>query len=303
MQIFRIFSAFLFLFFSLSPLYGQSRITPSDVYSQATQIVKEIDIIKAHFKIKKKKTFAPYLAKVTPRHSWHKSYVILVKINVLRQQQGLPRYSVGSMEPTKSVQPFLMFEQSQRILTELRIIKTSLGIKAKVSRPNHFVGKRPIDVFNILHDISLQLELINHEAINPTYVFAEVLRIFDDITFITAHFGVNDDTFPPEKKRDVIPKDSLTAAFLLMDEIQRMQKQYGIERTDFSVFRKAKNVVPSDVFNMVGMCVAEIQILKAELEIPRLTPAAEYQEIKTPADVHQLLRWASFKLQKIQFQR
>ena len=68
---------------------------------------------------------------------------------------------------------------------------------------------------------------------------------------------------------------------------------------DFSNFNKEENVRPSDVLNMVGMCLAEIQTLKAFMGIKSLTPAAEYLEEKKPADVHQLLRWASLKIRKI----
>ncbi|MDX2470907.1 MAG: hypothetical protein QNL04_10075 [SAR324 cluster bacterium] len=295
----RIFLFLALLFSFLPATYGQSRITPSDVLAQVTQINKEIAIIKRHYKISKKVVVKPFVAKLTPRHSWQKSYLVMLKLNVIRQKNGLSRFPIGSMEPLPDIAPELLYAQSQRILTELTLLKTRLGILKKVSKAPKYFNKKPIDVFNGLHEASLNLELISHESIDPTYVFAEVLRVYEDLSQIVISKGIRDDSYPPSKVLSVTPKDSLKATFDLMAHIQKLQKKAGIKTIDFSPFKKGKEVHPSDVLNMVGMCLAEIQTVKAHMEIKHLTPAAEYHESKTPSDVHQLLRWASLKIQKI----
>ncbi len=295
----RIFLSLALVIFYVPVSNGQSRITPSDVLSRINQIKKEVSVIKRHYKITKTFTPAPYVAKITPRHNWQKAYLVMLNLNVIRKKNGLSHFPIGSIEPLRSLEPEILYAQSERILTEIQILKKRLGIVGKISPAQKYYNKKPIDVFNGLHAVSLNLELISKETIVPTYVFAEVLRIYEDLSKMATLMGIRDDSYPPSKVVTVTPKDSLKAAFDLMAEIQRLQKAARIEVIDFSNFNKEENVRPSDVLNMVGMCLAEIQTLKAFMGIKSLTPAAEYLEEKKPADVHQLLRWASLKIRKI----
>ena len=275
-------------------------ITPSDVYGLVMQIDKEIDLLKKHFGISREKKSDIYNADLFPRHVWGKTYLIMIKINVLRHKLGLPRNAPNYMEPELDLSPGLVFEQGRRLLAELQILKKHLGITAEAGAMQEFSGKRPIDVFNKLHHISYQLDVLNDEEIDPDYVFAEVMRIQEDIVTILRSLQLRDKTYPPAKKNEVNSADSLQAAFALMTEIQRLQRNTSIIRTDFSVFHKEKDVLPSDVFNMVSMCLAELQTFKAYMELKHLvTPPAAYQENKSPNDVHQLLRWTRRMLRQI----
>ncbi len=292
----------LFLFFLFLPAAQAALVemTPSHVYSQAMQIEKEMELLKKHFSITTSKKSYPVTASLKPRHAWQKGYFILLKLNVLRSKNGLPRITPDTMEPVLVMQPGLVYEQTQRILTEFAIFKARLGITAQVSPAQTYEGKKPIDVFNKLHQVSMQMDILNDEEISPTYVFAEVMRVYEDIVTLLRWLNIPDHTYPPAKMVDVAPKDSLVAAFELLHEIQRLQRDVGVERTDFSIFKKKDNVLPSDVINIVGMALAELQTVKATIDLTSfITRAAEYHEIKTPADVHQLLRWTTRKLRLI----
>ncbi|RWX43532.1 hypothetical protein H206_02713 [Candidatus Electrothrix aarhusensis] len=294
--------AFFFCFFVLSTGARAElvEITPSDVYSQVMQINKEADLLKKHFGLTQDKKADIYRGTLRPRHVWEKSYVVQVKINVLRKKFGLPRNEPNNIEPELNLSPGLVFEQSQRLLAELRILKKRLGITAQVSAPQQFKGKQPIDVFNRLHHISYQLDVLNREEINPNYVFAEVMRIYEDVITILNKLHIRDLTYPPGKEQEVTSADSLAATFELMAEIQRLQKNANIERTDFSIFQKKEAVLPSDVFNLVGMALAELQTIKAYIDLTQsVTPPAVTHERKAPNDVHQLLRWVTRILRQV----
>ncbi len=274
--------------------------TPSEVYSQVMQIEKEVDLLRHYFGVDQEKKAAIYQGNLRPRHVWEKSYLIQVKINVLRKKIGLPRNEPNYIEPELSISSGMVFEQSQRLLTELRILKKRLGITEQVSPPQQYRGKQSIDVFNRLHYISYQLDVINREEINPNYVFAEVMRMFDDIASLLKMLHIRDQTYPPGKQKEVTPADSLAATFELLAEIQRLQKNVGIEQTDFSIFRKKEQVFPSDVFSLVSMALAELQTIKAYSELNHyVTPPAVTHERKKPNDVHQLLRWTTRMLRQI----
>ncbi|WLE96595.1 MAG: hypothetical protein QTN59_18175 [Candidatus Electrothrix communis] len=275
-------------------------ITSSEVYSQVMQIDKEVDLLKEHFGLRREKKADIYRGSLRPRHVWEKSYVVQVQINVLRKKFGLPRNQPNSIEPELNLSPALVFEQSQRLLAELRILKKCLGITEQVSAPEQFKGKQSIDIFNRLHHISCQLDVLNREEINPNYVFAEVMRIYEDVVVVINKLRIRDLTYPPGKEQEVTPADSLTATFELVAEIQRLQKNANIERTDFSIFQKKELVLPSDVFNLVGMALAELQTIKAYIDLTQsVTPPAVRHERKTPNDVHQLLRWVTRILRQV----
>jgi len=286
-----------------SVVQAEKLISASQAYSQAVQIEKEVDLLLKHFKITKKINIKAFKAKLLPRHVYGKAYGILTKIQILRQNNGFSRFTIASLEPKISVDSELVYEQTQRILTELRIIKFRLGIESTISAATHFSRKKPIDVFNKLHESSLKFELLNDEPISPNHVFAVVMKIDEDIEAILRRLNIHDTSFPPAKIKDIRPLDSLIVTFSLMNEIHRLQHQTAIIRTDFSPFSKKsvqENVHPSDVFNMVGMVFSEVQTLKASLSIKSIAAPAKRYEGKTASDVQQLLRWVNRKLRLIE---
>ncbi len=278
-------------------------IDPSQAYKQALQIEKEVDLLLRHAAISKVHSTTDIKANLKPRHVYEKAYIILTKIQVLRQKHGFSRFTIVSLEPKMSVDSELVYEQTQRILTELRIIKTRLGITEEISAASYIVDKKPIDVFNKLHQISMKLELLNEEEINPNNVFSLVMKINEEANTIVQYLYLDDATYPPEKALSTTPGESLNTVFELMKNIQRLQRQLNIERTDFSSFHSKnanEDFAPSDVFNMVSMCFAEMQTIKAHLGITSIAAPAKQFEGKMPADVQQLLRWVNRKLRLIE---
>lgn len=286
--------------FSL-PVQAAPEITPSTVYAQAVQIEKEVDLMRTHLKIKTQGTLKPVVADLQPRHAWQKAYLIMLKISQFRRKQGMSGFAPLSQEPELKTDPRTTWGQTQRVLAELRIVKTNLGIAGEVGPAARFEGKRPIDVFNKLNAISYDLDALIGEPTSPALVYAEARRINADINSLLRRTATADTAVPPARQADARPADSLMAAFALMEEIQRLQRHHGIETTDFGAFRKQEQVAPADVFNMVGMCIAEMQTLKAKLGLKHaITPPADYVAGKTPAEVQQLLLYEAAKLRLIQ---
>ena len=64
--------------------------------------------------------------------------------------------------------------------------------------------------------------------------------------------------------------------------------------------QKKELVLPSDVFNLVSMALAELQTIKAYRDLKHyVTPPAVTHERKKTNDVHQLLRWVTRMLRQI----
>ncbi|MEO5355898.1 MAG: hypothetical protein H7844_01200 [Nitrospirae bacterium YQR-1] len=276
-----------------------AEIASFDVYTEAMQILKEVEIIKKHFKIKTSAEVRDFKTNIQPRNVWQMSYAVYYKLNLLRKKNGLPGLSIPIIEPVINVDPVLVYEQTQRILTEFSIFKRRMGITEKATDRQQYSDKHPIDVFNRLHQVFLELELVTEQTVTPDYTFAQSMIILDDISLMVNELGLNDSTIPPKRLPDATPKEVFDTTYALMEYVQKLQKSVGIETVDFSVFR-AEHTKPSDVFNLQLMVISELQTLKAYLKLNiYITPAAKTYKNKIPADVLQLMGWSLLRIQLI----
>lgn len=288
------------LFFISLDLYAAIEVTPSDVYAQVEQIQKELLIIKKHFNITAQANYEKMQkAYLKPRHAWQKAYEILVKLNILRRSNGMSILEPINMEPRLKRNPILTYEMALRILLELKIIKFRLDITEQVTEADRYTNKKPMDVFNLLRAASQDLDIINGQEFTPSYVFAEAIRIYEDVNLILAHMRISDKSIPPIKMHKATPIDAYDTALELLSIILSIEASNGIEGIDPTVFLRQK-VSPGDVYELTAIIIAELQVIKASVGIRYvITPAAKYYTQKTPADVKQLLGWSLSKLSQI----
>ncbi len=282
------------------PSWAGMEVTPSEVYAEAVRIEKEVNLIKDHLGITAVKTVVPTRMQFLPRHSWQIGYLILSKINFFRQQQGFPVLVPNNLNPVLELEPVVVYEQTQRILMELGLVKKRLGIGGEVPPQEVIPGKKPLDVVNKLLSISGQWDIINQGKLTPKDSYAEVKRLSDDVGIILNHLKIQDTAFPPAQKPDTKPIDSLASAYVVLTEVQRLQQQASIPRVDFEPFRKTTEIEAEDVINLVILIVAELQTIKASLGLfADLTPPARKHRDKSPGDVNQLLGYIANRLRLI----
>ena len=282
----------LFFFLCLvSFIHAGDKITPSEVYSQVIQIKKEIVVLKKYLNINTSVKNEQINSKLKPRHAWQKTYEIFIKINILRASYNMPKIEPANLQPVLNINPILTYEQTQRILTELRIFKTRLGINKQITHNQSFINKTPLDVYNELNNISKELDLLNGTQFNPSYVFGETIRIYKDLTTVLEHLNIKDTTIPTIRKNKATPKDTFNVSMNILSKIKYIQLVAGIEGIDFSSFKK-EIITPSDVFGINEIILAELQTIKAKLGLKNnITPAAKTYFHKTPSDVEQMLGW------------
>ncbi len=275
--------------------------TPSDVYQKVYQISQEVQIIKRHFRVDQVAEEMNVTVSLTPGHSWQKAYEILYKINRFRQEHGLSLISVPSREPLLKLSPMVAYEQMERIISELHILKYHLDITEEVATPEIFTGKVPVDVYNLLNRVSSEMDILNGKTLIPSDVLTQAVRILEDINFILEALGIKSTVIPPKKNVGVPPGGAFENVLLLLEEIKRIQGLIGMDSIDFHVFTpKHRQITPSDVFSIAGIALAELQPIKAHLDLKyALTPMAEYYENIQPEDVQQLVGWSIRKLQLI----
>ncbi|WP_130470533.1 hypothetical protein [Candidatus Magnetaquicoccus inordinatus] len=284
------------------PVWGHEErlMTPSHVYAEALRLEKEVEILKSHFGITEVRQTEPVVAQLQPRHPWQKSYLIFRKINLFRRQHGFPEQAAQSLQPVLNLEPHLVYEQTQRLLTEMQLLKLRLGITKSVPPQELIADKQPADVFNKLHFISVQWDLLLRAATTTNELYAEVKRIDADVDTIMDALHISDQAFPPANRGTVSLSELLASSFTLLTEVQRLQQLAAIPRIDFEPFRHPKEISLADVWNMIGFILAELQTVKASLGLHKhLTPVAEYYEEKSPAVLQQLLGYVTHKLHLI----
>lgn len=288
----------LFLTVSL----GARVITTDEVYSQAKLLQADVHYILDYYGIKynsKNINNASYIdAKLKPRNVYQKTYELMIKANILRIEYGFVAIEPVNIAPQQHLDPNLVYEQIRRLLTEFRLFEIRSDMTQKLYKAHIYKGKKPIDVFNVLSAISVALDALNGSGFNPSYVFGENMRIYNDINLILNKLNIKDNTIPNKLNKKATPQDTFSTAMKTLDKIKQLQILSGIDIVDFTPFDKGV-ATPSEVFTMSQMILAELQTLKAYLGIKDATIPAYVYGIKTPTEVDQLMSWNLRKLNLI----
>lgn len=294
----RLMALFLFLMGVMAPGHA-AEATSADLYAQALRIEQEVGLLKQHFHVTAQAQVAAFSdGDLKPRHIRAQCYILLYKLGKLRRRHGLAYIAPGESEPSLDTGG-LPWGALQRILTELQVVKFYLGIPGQARAPAPVPGKRSVDVYNKLHQTSAELDLLT-SPVTPSEVYGEVKRLNEDVDAVLRHLRIFDAAVPPARRENLQPRDSLRAEFALLDEIQRIQRGYGLDTVDFKDFDLGDKTTPDDVFAMVELTLAEWQRVKARVGLNHLiTGPASFAENKAPADVVQLLGYVADKLRLV----
>ncbi len=275
-------------------------VNTDEVYTETLRIAHETALIRHSLGITTETQVTPITADLLPRHNLAQSYVILEKVNFFRRQHRLPDASPTVIAPYLDLAPFNTWAETQRILTELAIVKKWLDIPPEPEAIAPVSGKHPIDVFNRLRQISTDWNPLLGGGVLPAHVYSGATRLAEEARILLAHLGIADTTAPPARNKDARPRDSLREVFAVLAEVQRLQEQIGVTPTDFSAFRKPEDVQPDDVLTMTALTLGELQILKAHIGLlQNVTSARSYYPDKQPADVQQVVGYATNRLRLI----
>ncbi|MEA3315512.1 MAG: hypothetical protein U9Q30_06640 [Campylobacterota bacterium] len=292
----------LLIMLFISTLYSitlVAKITPNEVYSEVMILEDEIYNLMDYFEVEydKNKIIDKVNTELKPRNIWQKSYEVMIKINILRNKHNFLTIEPVNMAPVLNLNPDLVYEQTQRIKTELDIFKHRLGISnIKYEKDYKFKNKTPLDVYNGLSNLSNLFDILSKGELTLSYVFAENMRIYNDIDLILGYFDIEDKTIPQKKNIDATPTGTFNIGLKILEKIKQLQISVGIDFVNFNSFKK-KTQTPSEVFGITQMIISELQTIKAYLGISVITSGAVEYKTKTPVEVDQLMSWNLRKLE------
>lgn len=272
------------------------------VQQQLAQIQQQTDAFKQHFLNQQPPAeleTALFWAEVKPRHLWQQQYALFLRLNRFRQRHGLPFVTANALEPRFKPTLALLYEQNERLLTEIRLLKRHFTIndknatQATISQEAIYL----IDLFRQLAQIHHDWDQLNQAPLGWSIVFVEAMRLNDDIDQLLVQLQIENKSIPPAKAAQVSSQHIFDSIVDLLSEIQRLQRLAAIERIDFLPIIEHSL---ADELMLTLFALAEMQTLKATLGLEhQVTPPSLADTSKRMADVKQLFGWMQRKLQLI----
>lgn len=274
--------------------------TASDVYAQALRIEQEVALLKRHLNVTGKTDVATIRgAELRLEHVWAGGYIVLLKLSKLRRQLGLPYIEPISIEPVLDMPMNSVWDLNQRIIGEIGILKFYLDIPGQTPAAAPVAGKRPLDAYNKLAQISGELDLLS-SPVTVGDVYSEAKRIDAEVDAMLRQLRIVDTAVPPPRPENALPGESQAIALSLLEEVLRIERAYGMAVTEFKGFDTGKKATSGDVLILVEMVIAEMERIKARSGLThRITVPSSYTQDKSPADLAQLLGYITNKLREI----
>ena len=286
--------------FSKKPIYQYDPAdiakTTNHVFAVSEHNLKELKVYKNYRGIKTPVRTIPAQSGMQPKHVYQKALENLSKISRLRIQLGLGEIVVPEY-PLRKITPTEVYDLAVRLDAEMEIIYEQNGIDAIPANLDiymkEFDQKTPTDVFTNIWCYSFILDtIIGSEGYTPSDVYQEASRIKEEIKLIASHLGKDIEVSLTTMTLNQKPSDVIIIAREVRDLLSQAKKHAGIFEQRIVTGKQIienRQISPDDVFNEVGLILAEIIELKLHLGITKASVKAPNVSDKTPSDVYRQL--------------
>jgi hypothetical protein len=275
----------------------ETTVSSAEVFRQVLVIEQETELMRRHFNVTRPpRPVTPVTAELRPLHVWQKTYLLLMRITAFRQSRGMDAFSPLGVAPREEMDPRYTWGQTQRVLTEIRILRRLLGVPGEVVEAPEVGPKRPLDVFNKLAEVEALWDSLLGDGYAAGALYAEALRLDEDVSELLELLRRFDDAAPPPRPEQLAPEGVLTAAYGVLGEVQRMQRLLGLPVTDLAAWR-SEGADAEMALDLVVLTLAELQTVKARLGFRHaIPPAAKHRPGQRLAEAAQLLGYSARKL-------
>lgn len=281
---------FLAVFFVFFPVTAEAvNKTPNDVYAQALLLKDKVELLRKENEVRDSwPPVYPQQGKA-PRHVLQKALEILGKVNRYRVIEGMGEVSVPRF-PGREITPSEVYDTVVRLVDELDLLLEPGGAGSH-RQLSFVVGKSPSDVYEVLWEVSHALDpALGIRGFNPSDVYARSRHVLDLVEFLRRSQNLPMDVPKPERTTDRYPNHALTAVYSLHKGISIAEKNLWME--PINVPETPQRVItPTDVFDALGIVLAELQRIKYRLGLERNFATPPLKSGKTPDDVIQNLEW------------
>ncbi len=286
--------------FSRKPLVQYDHVylrkTPDHVFAVSAHTINELKRYRNFRGIKNPVRSTPVQSGIQPMHVYQKTLDNLNKISRLRVQLGLGEIVVPEY-PLRKITPTEVFDLAVRIDLEMGIIygcsgmdNVAIGLDIDL---DEYDNKTPSDVFTNMWHFSFMLDtIIGSEGYTPSDVYQQALRVSEEIKIIARYLEIDISLNLGPKGKNKKPSDVIVIAREVRDLFDQAKKHAGIFDKRIITERyssEGRQILPDDVFNELGLILAEIIELKLHLGITEIPGNMPIESGRIPSDVYRQL--------------
>jgi len=277
--------------------------TPTDVFLQVERLADDVRRLRRDSGITTPWPDVAVESGHEPSHVYQKALEVLEKISRHRikiiKTGGItvPRF------PGRDITPSEVFSVVVRLRQELALLVPK-GREEPAERGQPLLTiKVPSDVYAALSEVSIALEeTLGLRGITPSEVFVRSQQVVDLVLFLRKSQSLPLDVAKPLRTQGKLPNHALQAVHELLRKIGIAEQNLWMKPLIQPVVPR-RVITPSDVYDAMGVTMAELQRIQFRLGLEREFPLPQPLRGKSPDDVIQNTVWASTLLPQFELDR
>jgi len=267
--------------------------TPNDVYQQVELLADDVRKLRANNNITADWPSVEFVAGYEPQHVYQKTLEILGKINSYRTKVSKTGGITVPRFPGRDITPNEVYSVVTRLRQEMNLLVQNRGLQES-QESQDVVNKSPSDVYAALAEVSIALEeTLGLRSIRPAEVYMRSVQVVELSRFLRKSQNLPLDVAKPVLTQGKFPNHALRSVHELLGKIG--VAEHNLWMKAFQQPRLPRRVItPSDVFDAMGVAIAELHRIQFRLGLEREFSDLEEQKTRgqTPDDVIQNTAWA-----------
>lgn len=286
---------FILYLLATVPLYATvtTEKTPNDVYYQVQQLAEDVRVLRRENGITSPWPQVKFEGGREPRHVFQKALEVLEKINNYRLNIAKTGGITVPRFPGRDITPNEVYSVVLRLRQELAPLVQEKQQKRLTRRKKQNRMYTPSHVYAALSEVSFALEeTLGLRGITPSEVYTRSIKIIELVKFLRRSQSNLSNISEPDRGQGKLPNHALKSVHALMQKIHRAEQNLWMKPLKLPKLPR-RVITPSDVYDAMGVAMAELQRIQFRLGLEREFAEPPVQKGKTPDDVIQNTVWAT----------
>jgi len=210
------------------------------------------------------------------------------KVQLLRFMNGLETHGLDDVV-VHQITPGEVKALVDQLLRETRELRPAYGLAKSDLDAAMTSGKKPVDVYGSLIQVSAELQSLGVPATVPNDVYRVALTVSHSLEQIAEKQGVKVDLSGLEPEQGRTPVDAYRGALGLLQDLQTLTTDHNTYTVPGGVAipdEKSKGISPDDVILVLSRALADVMAIMHVTQTASALTYAPYVGGKTPSDVY-----------------
>ena len=243
----------------------RQRVGASQVGQLAKDLISELHLLRDHVGVLDHPPEAEAQRDRAAIHAYMKALEIQFKLGQVQQRYEMPATLTADI-PLKAIGADEVHDIVERLLGDVREIKTRLSVEQTIEPASPAVGQTFSDVYQHLGTASLMLDGLRGRPLNTNDIFRVATAINDELQLIGTRLGVPPNFSTPESPGDVgasqLAQQILRATFKAIN----LQSGVGMESSTPPTLTLVR-VTSAEIYDAANTLLAETMRIKHHLGV------------------------------------